>query len=286
MSNILNQTQASAAPVGRMSSVGTGQTDQGRSKVMQIQLKEVAIVVSALLVIGGLVGGYWLYTQQEESYGEGNIIFSKDAKPAVTLNAQPAVTGPAAKGVPVSTTIPGLVPVTKTRDSIHADIYFDFDRSRLSADGVAILQEKAAVLKKDGSWAVLVQGYADQHGPATYNKTLATRRAGAVKQFLVELGIPETSIKVVTMGKEGAICDDQSKECQRLNRRVHLEMMKLDLSAAAPAPLSPAVANQQPQSSGVGVSTSFSSDAKLAEDQDLAEQDEASVLSTETETTR
>ena len=283
MSNILNQTQAAAAPVGRMSSVGTGQTDQGRSKVMQIQLKEVAIVVSALLVIGGLVGGYWLYTQQEESYGEGNIIFSKDAKPAVTLNAQPAVTGPAAKGVPVSTTIPGLVPVTKTRDSIHADIYFDFDRSRLSADGVAILQEKAAVLKKDGSWAVLVQGYADQHGPATYNKTLATRRAGAVKQFLVELGIPETSIKVVTMGKEGAICDDQSKECQRLNRRVHLEMMKLDLSAAASAP-SPSVANPQPQSSDVGVSTSFSSHAELAEDQDLAEQDEPSVLSTETET--
>ena len=273
MSNILNQTQAAAAPVGRMSSVGTGQTDQGRSKVMQIQLKEVAIVVSALLVIGGLVGGYWLYTQQEESYGEGNIIFSKDAKPAVTLNAQPAVTGPAAKGVVA----------TKTTDSIHADIYFDFDRSRLSADGVAILQEKAAVLKKDGSWAVLVQGYADQHGPATYNKTLATRRAGAVKQFLVELGIPETSIKVVTMGKEGTICDDQSKECQRLNRRVHLEMMKLNLSAAALAP-SPSVANPQPQSSGVGVSTSFSSDAKLAEDQDLAEQDEPSVLNAETET--
>ena len=284
MSNILNQTQAAAAPVGRMSSVGTGQTDQGRSKVMQIQLKEMAIVVSALLVIGGLVGGYWLYTQREESNGEGNIIFSKDAKPAGTLNAQPAVTGPASKGGPVSTTIPGLVRATKTTDSIHADIYFDFDRSRLSADGVAILQEKAAVLKKDGSWAVLVQGYADQYGPAAYNKALATRRAGAVKQFLVELGIPSTSIKVVTLGKEGAICDDQSKECQRLNRRVHLEMMKLDLSAATPAPLSPAVANQQPQSSGVGVSTSFSSDAELAEDQDLAEQNEPSVLNTETET--
>ena len=253
MSNILNQTQAAAAaPVGRMSSVGTGQTDQGGAKVMQIQLKEVAIVVFALLVIGGLVGGYWLYTQREESYGEGNIIFSKDAKPTVTLNAQPAVTGPAAKGVPVSTTIPGLVPATKTTDSIHADIYFDFDRSRLSADGVAILQEKAAVLKKDGSWAVLVQGYADQHGPAAYNKTLATRRAGAVKQFLVELGIPETSIKVVTLGKEGAICDDQSKECQRLNRRVHLEMIKMGPPSAF-LPQAPSVAKQDQKDSGVGL---------------------------------
>ena len=241
MSNILNQTQA-AAPVGRMSSVGTGQTDQGSAKMMQIQLKEVAIVVSALLMIGGLVGGYWLYTQREESYGEGNIIFSKDAKPAVRLNAQAAVTGPAAKGVAA----------TKTTDSIHADIYFDFDRSRLSADGVAILQEKAAVLKKDGSWAVLVQGYADQHGPAVYNKTLAGRRAEAVKQFLVELGIPGTSIKVVTLGKEGAICDDQGKECQRLNRRVHLEMIKMGPSSAF-LPQAPPVAKQDQKDSGAGL---------------------------------
>src|SRR5438105_9325994 len=117
MSDILNQTQAAAAPVGRMSSVETGQTAQGRAPVRQIQLKEVAIVVSALLVIGGMVGGYWLYTQREESYGEGTIIFSKDAKPAGTLNAQPAVNRPAAKGVPVPTTIPGLVAATKTTDS-------------------------------------------------------------------------------------------------------------------------------------------------------------------------
>ena len=263
MSNILNQTQAAAAaPVGHMSSVGTGQTDQGRAKVMQIQLKEVAIVVFALLVIGGLVGGYWLYTQREESYGEGNIIFSKDAKPAVTLNAQPAVTGPAAKGVAA----------TKTTDSIHADIYFDFDRSRLSADGVAILQEKAAVLKKDGSWAVLVQGYADQHGPAAYNKTLAARRAGAVKQFLVELGIPETSIKVVTLGKEGAICDDQSKECQRLNRRVHLEMIKMEpLSAFLPQ--APPFAKQDQKDSGAGLPKELGAHSDSTANSDSSDQE-------------
>ena len=49
----------------------------------------------------------------------------------------------------------------------------------------------------------------------------------AVKQFLVELGVPETSIKVVTIGQEGALCDDPVAECQQLNRRVHLEIRKL-----------------------------------------------------------
>jgi len=208
------------------------------------------------------VAGYWLYTQQEESYGEGAIIFSKDAKPAVTLNAQPAVTGPAAKGVAA----------TKTTESIHADIYFDFDRSRLSADGVAILQEKAAVLKKDGSWAVLVQGYADQDGPAAYNKTLAARRAGAVKQFLVELGVPETSIKVVTLGKEGAICDDQSKECQRLNRRVHLEMIKMGPPSAF-LPQAPPVAKQDQKDSGAGLPKELGAHSDSTANSDSSDQE-------------
>jgi len=81
---------------------------------------------------------------------------------------------------------------------------------------------------------VLIQGYADSQGPVEYNRLLAQRRAESVKQFLVELGVPETSIKVVTIGKEGALCDDPSRECQQLNRRVHLEIRKMVRSAAAP----------------------------------------------------
>ena len=46
--------------------------------------------------------------------------------------------------------------------------------------------------------------------------------------------MPETSIKIVTIGKEGALCDDPSRECQQLNRRVHLEIRKMVRAAAAP----------------------------------------------------
>ena len=75
--------------------------------------------------------------------------------------------------------------------------------NRLSADATAILQQHAGTMKKrDGNSAVLLEGYADQHGPAEYNRTLALRRAESVKQFLVELGVPESSMKVVSLGKE------------------------------------------------------------------------------------
>ncbi len=118
-------------------------------------------------------------------------------------------------------------------ESLHADVYFDFGKSRLSADATAILQQHAGTMKKrDGNWAVLIQGYADQHGPAEYNRTLALRRAESVKQFLVELGVPESSMKVVSLGKESTICEDQSPTCQRLNRRVHVEMVRLETEQA------------------------------------------------------
>ena len=41
-------------------------------------------------------------------------------------------------------------------------------------------------------------------------------------------------MKVVTIGQDGALCDEPSKECQQLNRRVHLEIRKLARAAAAP----------------------------------------------------
>ena len=89
-------------------------------------------------------------------------------------------------------------------------------------------------MDRASTWAVLVQGYADRQGPAEYNKRLAQQRADAVKQFLVELGVFEAAVKVVTIGQDGALCDEPSKECQQLNRRVHLEIRKLARAAAAP----------------------------------------------------
>jgi peptidoglycan-associated lipoprotein len=130
-------------------------------------------------------------------------------------------------------TAPGLI------ESVHADIYFDFGKTRLRADAIEILQQQAQILKQDGHWAVLIQGYTDRHGSVEYNKTLALRRGESVKQFLTELGIPVDSMKVVSLGQDAAICDDPTPTCKRLNRRVHLELVKLEAPAVALAPVTP-----------------------------------------------
>jgi len=178
-------------------------------------VKELVILVGILLtVIAGAIGTYWVHSQGVEAAG---------------------TTGAAGKGVGEPTGPRAAIPAPPA-GVFHADVYFDFKSTRLRADAARVLQETTGRMDLSNSWVVLVQGYSDSQGPAEYNRGLAQRRAHVVKRFLVDLGVPETSIKLVTMGQDGALCDDPGKECQELNRRVHLEFRKL----AAAVPASPA----------------------------------------------
>jgi peptidoglycan-associated lipoprotein len=178
--------------------------------------KEIALLVAVLLLVAaGTVVTYWVRSRGAEAA------------------SQPAPTAPAVTPVPAGRPRTVAPPPTGT-EVIHADVYFDFKSTRLRADAVRLLQDKAALMEHASTWAVLVQGYADRQGPVEYNRALAQRRATAVKQFLVELGVHEPSIKVVTIGQEGSLCDEPSTECGQLNRRVHLEIRKLTRAASEP----------------------------------------------------
>ena len=178
-------------------------------------VKELVILVGILLtVIAGAVGTYWIRSRGVEAAPGASAVTGKPSgestRPRTVVPAPPA-------GV------------------FHADVYFDFKSTRLRADAVRVLQDTTGLMDLANAWVVLVQGYADRQGPVEYNRVLAQRRAQAVKQFLVELGVPETSIRLVTLGQDGSLCDDPGQECQELNRRVHLEFRKL--AAAAPSTL-------------------------------------------------
>ncbi len=167
----------------------------------------LAVAVGALLVaVTGSLVTYWIQSRGAEAVAEQAAV----------------MTAPA---TPVATTPNGT-------DIVHADVYFDVKSVRLRADAVRMLQEKAALIDGAHVWTVLIQGYADRQGAPEYNRALARRRADAVKRFLVELGVPETSVKVVTIGQEGALCDDGRPECQQLDRRVHIEIRKLAPAAS------------------------------------------------------
>jgi peptidoglycan-associated lipoprotein len=199
-------------------------------------LRELVIVTGCLaMLLTGVGALYWMQTRPDEA--SAGTTLTAAAKPADT-KATDSKANEIARPKAVAPMTDGPV--------IHADVYFDFKSTRLRADAAKLLQDKAETMNRTETWAVLVTGYSDVQGPAAYNRVLAQRRADTVKQFLVELGVPESSVKVVSFGPEAALCDDPGKECQQLNRRVHLEIRRLGpvaglstTPAAVAAPISP-----------------------------------------------
>ena len=114
----------------------------------------------------------------------------------------------------------------KSLDQLNAerpltDAFFDFDKSDLRDDAIASLQRDAEWMKRWSSTTVTVEGHCDSRGTAEYNIALGERRAKAVKDYLVSLGIAGDRIEVVSKGKESPFCFEENEACWAQNRRGH-----------------------------------------------------------------
>ena len=116
---------------------------------------------------------------------------------------------------------PPPAPETKPASDL-ADVFFDFDEYAIRPDAVPVLEKDAELLKntyKDSG--VLIEGHCDERGTVEYNLELGKRRAQAVKNYLVDLGIEESRIRIVSYGKERPFCTESEPSCWQQNRRGH-----------------------------------------------------------------
>ncbi len=115
---------------------------------------------------------------------------------------------------------PGVA-VTQERPSRFADVLFDFDKSTLRDDGKKASQDVADFMKKTPGAVVLIEGHCDERGTAEYNLALGDRRATAVKNYIVSLGIPAASLSTVSFGEERPLDPGHSEDAWSKNRRAH-----------------------------------------------------------------
>jgi peptidoglycan-associated lipoprotein len=102
------------------------------------------------------------------------------------------------------------------------DAYFDYDKADIRADAQTALQHDADFLKKYPQARIVIEGHCDERGSTEYNLALGDRRANAVKQYLVNLGVPAANINTVSYGKEKPFCTESNESCWQQNRRGHL----------------------------------------------------------------
>lgn len=114
----------------------------------------------------------------------------------------------------------------KSLDQLNAekplgDVFFELDKSDLSAEGRSALSKDADWMKKWTTTVVTVEGHCDSRGSSEYNLALGDRRANVVKDYLVSLGVPAGRVTVVSKGKEQPFCSEESESCWQQNRRGH-----------------------------------------------------------------
>jgi OmpA family protein len=101
-------------------------------------------------------------------------------------------------------------------------VFFDWDRSNLSAQAVQTVQQAAAAFKTRGSARITATGHTDTSGPEAYNMALSLRRANAVKNQLVTEGVPAQAINVIGRGEANPLVATGDGVREPQNRRVEI----------------------------------------------------------------
>jgi len=98
---------------------------------------------------------------------------------------------------------------------------FDYDRSEIREDARAAMQRNVEFLRRWPGTRITVEGHCDSRGSSEYNLALGERRATAVRDYLVSLGVTADRILTVSKGKEQPFCNQENEGCWQQNRRGH-----------------------------------------------------------------
>jgi peptidoglycan-associated lipoprotein len=101
------------------------------------------------------------------------------------------------------------------------DVHFEFDSYELDGTARDVLAANAEWLKDNPRARTEIEGHCDERGTVEYNLALGARRAKAVKDYLVTLGISADRLSTISYGEELPLCREQADSCYARNRRVH-----------------------------------------------------------------
>jgi peptidoglycan-associated lipoprotein len=126
----------------------------------------------------------------------------------------PPVTAPMAQP-------PGILPgsVQDFKVNVGDTVHFAYNEYNVQDSDKGTLQKQARWLNKYLSVQITIEGHCDERGTREYNLALGARRANAVKEYLVSLGVSNGRLQTVSYGKERPICTEANEDCWAQNRR-------------------------------------------------------------------
>ena len=101
-------------------------------------------------------------------------------------------------------------------------VFFEFNQATLTPEGRHVAQQAASAFQQDGATTIELTGYTDLTGQTRYDLDLSRRRALAVRDYLVQLGVPVGAISANWHGKQDPRVPTTGREPQ--NRRVEIDI--------------------------------------------------------------
>ncbi|WP_161865226.1 MULTISPECIES: OmpA family protein [Pseudomonas] len=102
------------------------------------------------------------------------------------------------------------------------DVLFDFNKAELKSSALPNITQLARFLQENPERQVIVEGYTDSVGSASYNQGLSERRAESVRRALIRAGVEPTRIVAQGYGKEYPVADNSTDSGRAQNRRVEV----------------------------------------------------------------
>ncbi|MBM66430.1 MAG: cell envelope biogenesis protein OmpA [Myxococcales bacterium] len=118
---------------------------------------------------------------------------------------------------------PGQGACADEAGDLWAAVHFDFNGDKLADDARERLDRLARCLREIDKAEIRILGHADERGTEEYNLHLGERRARAVKRYLVNLGVPENKLPVVSYGENRPVSEGQDESSWAKNRRAEFE---------------------------------------------------------------
>jgi peptidoglycan-associated lipoprotein len=103
--------------------------------------------------------------------------------------------------------------------SVGDRVLFDYDSVVLNAEATRVLDGQAAWLQQYPDVVVTIEGHADERGTREYNLALGDRRANAVRNYLMALGIDQERILTISYGEERPADPGNHEAAWAQNRR-------------------------------------------------------------------
>jgi len=106
------------------------------------------------------------------------------------------------------------------QSTITAPIFFQFDQSAITDEGIRLLDQKVDALQRNPTVRIRIEGNADDSGSDEYNMALGQRRAAMANRYLTDRGIDASRLQNVSYGEERPACKiSRDEDCRAKNRR-------------------------------------------------------------------